>query len=577
MKNIIIKIIGGVLLSISPFLLNAQISLVPAQHPVYEWLHKQRILNNVSNYSYETLPLARGRVFELLREIPENEITRIDKKLLATYMLEFSMDSLRAAKSNTLLQGKGSDWKGTVKMKYDLLKSKREPHLYVYEDSSTILNVDYFWGRGYQYSDSGDGISYGFNGLRSYGSLYNTFGFYLEVVNPSGAGGGLKNVDYWGKTFDAFNGKSATIYAEGFASVKYKKLSMHIGNGNIKYGTGNDETLIFRLQAANFDWVRINFDSKLFNYTYIHGALQGDVELTTLSSNPNVQTRTSAPRWITLRRFQLRPFKQLQIAFTETLTYSNRGLDIGYINPIYPLRVAEYNKEDQDNPTWYLDALIKPFKGLELYGTLGIDDLADLGDIFKSTGNRATEDGVLSFQAGIHASPKGMFQLNAEYERIEPFYYTHWLQLNSYVQPFKQGIPLANEIGPNADQWSLSVKKWLPWRGWVKGYFSSVRKGMNVLDENGDLLTDVGGDIMSGQNNRTDVVRFLSGDLHKYNIFGIETSVEPWRGVSIYLDYNKRIVTQGNRIENDDFFALRINLTYYPLNMLINRIPKVHI
>ena len=555
--------------------INAQASLVPAQHQVYDWLHKQRIMGNIRFYSFETLPLNRGQIHTLLREIETGaKLNRIDQSQLRTYLLEFSMDTLRAQKHNTLLQGNGGSLKNTWNMKWRLLKSKQEPHLFIYEDSSAVVNLDYYYGIGLVDPDEGgekDWTRYKITGLRTYGTIYKHLGFFLEAVNLSAneEGNSLRRVDYWGNTFDALNEKTSTVYAEGFVSAQYGKLGLHLGNGNIKYGVGNDESVIFRLKAANFDWVRLNYDSKFFNYTFLHGALQGETFIEEDPANPGVRSRTSVPRWISMRRLQIRPFKWAQFSFTETLTYSNRGIDLAYINPIYPLRIAEYDKQDQDNPTWYLDGVLKPFKGLEMYGTLGIDDLLKLSDVFKPTGSRSSEDAVVLYQAGIHFVPRGLFHLNAEYLRIDPFYYTHRFQNNAYVTPMRHLIPLAHNIGPNADQVYLSIKKWLPMRGWIKGYIAQVRKGLNILDDEGNVVLDAGGDLSMGQNGGTDLVRFLAGDVHKYRIVGIETYIEPWRGVGLFINYQRRMVTQGNRIQDLDQFGFRATVNFYPITRVL--------
>jgi hypothetical protein len=541
---------------------------------VYDWLHYQRILGNLDRYSYETLPLMRGQIMDQLVYLREKELSKTDADHLEFYLREFSVDSLRNTKTNTYTQGWDKGIKNNVIKKGKLLFSKQEPHLFAYSSEIGTGSIDFLVGTGYIASEGSRYIDQNLFGIRKrvevdnigikvLGTIYDHIGFHLEVDNiAADSRNSLIYDPHYRETLDASKGSETTLYAQGFTSFKYKALSFHIGNGNIKYGLEGDESLIFRKEGGNFDWMRVNLDTKYVQFTMMHGALQGPTTNIFLSEFDSVRSRIAPQRWIAMRRIQITPFKWIQASFTEVLTYSNRPMDISYLNPIYPLRVAEYNNKDRDNPIWFIDGWIRPIRGLELYSTLGIDDLLELGDIFKKTGKRSSEDAVINYQFGFHYALKWALQFNAEYIHIDPYFYTHWQKFNAYDE---NGIILANDIGPNADQYHFSMRKWFPRRSWIEVFAQKTRKGLNEVDENGELVRDVGGDLFEGQSgSQGDKVRFLDGDLHEWSTYGIKAHTEPFRGIDFNIEYSVRNMTKGTRIGDNSFFRFTLAFNMIP-------------
>ena len=566
--------------SISRFSIS-QASLVPAEHQVYEWLHYQRVLGNLGRYSYETLPLMRGQIVEHLEELVDKKLSKTDQNHLHYYLREFSKDSLIQTIKNTYTQGFEKGVKKNVIKKINLLFSSKEPHLYAFSNKISYGAIDFLSGTrvvqvtGSRYLDQNlKGITQKpkiyHRTYRFFGTLYDKVGYHLEFTNP--ITGGKKQLiydPYWRETFDAARGKENTLYVQGFTSFHHKNFSVHIGNGNIKYGLKGDESLILRTEGGNFDWLRLNYDSKYIQYTFMKGSLQGPATNIVLPEFNNASSRVSPLRWLALRRLQITPWKWMQMSFTEMLIYSNRPLDISYLNPIYPLRAAEYNNNDRDNPVWFFDGWIRPVRGIELYGSLGIDDLLGFSDIFKKTGKRSSNDAVVSYQIGAHYAHKWGIEFNAEYIYIDPFFYTHWQVFNSYNE---NGIDIANDLGPNGDQFHFAVKKWLPNRSWIEVYTQKTRKGLNIVDAQGNLIKDVGGDIFVGQNG-DDKVLFLDGDIQSWQTYGLRAHTEPFRGFALRLEYQVRNITSGNRIGELSYFELGVELNFYPF---ISQIPGIN-
>ncbi|MGB0346847.1 MAG: hypothetical protein ACPGGA_05130 [Balneolaceae bacterium] len=233
------------------------------------------------------------------------------------------------------------------------------------------------------------------------------------------------------------------------------------------------------------------------------------------------------------------------------------------MNPLLPLKFGEFETLDRDNPIWFAEGTLRPISNLELYATVGIDDLLNFSDIIKPTGKRKSEDAVVSYQAGFNYSLPTSTLINAEFIRFDPYFYTHWQLFNTYDE---LRSPLGASIGPNSRQYFISIRQWLPWRSYLDISFSQVKKGFNEVDENGTLINDVGGDIFEGQLTRDgDTVRLFAGDVHEWNEIRIQYEIEPIRGIRLFGTLNKRIVNQGLQLNDYDGFYGGIEFNFYPI------------
>ncbi|RNC83807.1 MAG: hypothetical protein ED557_08525 [Balneola sp.] len=543
----------------------AQISLVPANHPVYEWLHHQRVLGNAPSYNYEVLPLSRGEISTILSDIEEGELGYFDRKQYVAYSKEFDLDYQIENSPNDLLKTDDRSVSTILKKKVSHYLSDEESHLFSYNDSISNVVLDAWWGYGNIVNESGGVTTQGihdFKGFRGYGSLYNLIGLHLEYQNFTELGS-ERAVQYhpvFGDTFFILQGKSSGSYTQSFASLAYGKLRFDIGRGSLKYGLGVDQSLILSRQAPDFDWMRLNWNSKYLKVSYMHGSIQslGTENETITVNDEDFLSRVTTPRWIVLRRFELLPFSWISMIYTQTVIYSNRSLDFSHLNPLYLVDVAEENNQDRDNPGINFEGIIRPFKSVELYAGLGMDDINKVSDVFKKTGNRSSEDAVLSYQAGISTSYKTGTSVNLEYFRIEPYYYTHIFRFNTY-ENFNQS--LGHDLGPNSDQAMIKIRQWLPKRAWVELALKRIRKGLNVVDENGVLVQDVGGDIFEPQGGG-DVVRFLSGDVHHINEIEVKAQFEPVRAFIINFEFNKSDISKGLQLSDRDYFSVGIQIGY---------------
>ncbi len=554
--------------------LKAQISLVPAQHPVYDWLYHQRVLGNIHRFSYEAQPLSRGTITSYLEQLADRpgRLGGHDRELLRQFMQELSPEGILEAAEQNLFKGEGN----VVERLIRNFREQKEPHVYAYADSAYAYAIDAFYGQRYLSAEDETGTFSTVlveKGVRGFASFYGHFGLHMELGNLSARSDrrGLLFAPLYDKTFSVVRqeGKTNSNRFEAMTSLEYGVISAHIGHGAVRYGAGFGDPLILSQDASKFDWIRLNLDLNIFRYTAFFGNPTADTEDGILIlGGDTVSTRVTPQRWLVMHRFEILPNDGLKIAFTEMIMQSGRGLDLAYANPISPLFLGELDNGTRDNAMWIMEVTWRPLDGLEVHGSVLIDDAKLFTDLFR--GRREGEctsqvtDGCnpdRAFDIGATGSFNSGWDVSVGYQRIEPWVYTHFQQLNAFEQ---RGFGFGNQLGPNSDQARLQVRKWLPRRGSVRAWVATTRRGLNPVDEAGEVTDNIGGDILRGSRPRGNgELGFLErADIQKYRELGIEAVIEPWRGIRFSARYELRDITQGTRLPDRDLFDIRLTIGF---------------
>lgn len=550
----------------------AQVSLVPAQHPVYDWLYHQRVLGNIHRFSYEAQPLSRGTITSYLEQLADRpgRLGGHDRELLRQFMQELSLEGILEAAERNLFKGEGNVLRRIVRN----FKEQKEPHVYAYADSAYSYAIDVFYGQRYVSAEDETGTFSTVlveKGVRGFASFYGHFGLHMEIGNLSAQSDrrGLLFAPLYDKTFSVVRkGKSNSNYFEAMTSLEYGVISAHIGHGAVRYGAGFGDPLILSQDASKFDWIRLNLNLNIFRYTAFFGNPTADAEDGILIlGGDTLSTRVTPQRWLVMHRFEILPNDGLRIAFTEMIMQSGRGLDLAYANPISPIFLSQLDNEARDNVLWIMEATWRPVDRLELHGSVLLDDATVL-NIFR--GRREGEctsevrDGCnpdRAFDIGATGSFNSGWDVSVGYQRIEPWVYSHFFRLNAFEQ---RGFGFGNPLGPNSDQARVQVRKWLPRRGSVRAWVATTRRGLNPIDENGVVTNNIGGDILLGNRPRdTGEIAFLDqADVQKYRELGIEAVIEPWRGIKLSVRYELRDITQGTRLPDRDLFEIRLTIGF---------------
>ena len=560
-KSLLLALLG--ILFIGQSQVWAQASLVPVYHEVYDWLHYQRVRGNAPLYNYEALPLTRGQITNLLADIDPSKISKADNHVRTSYLREFSADSLKKYENFSLIQGPDRFYN---RLK-DGLFSQEEPHTYVWDDENATIAFDWFPGRGAVFVKDGDNKYtspyYTYGGIRSYGTFSGVLGYHYEQWRAVHVGDeeAFLYLPFLTRNWKSITGENVNKHhLETSAGFHKNYWSVHIGRGTLKYGVGERNNLVYSREGFPFDWFRLNINSKYVKFTSVQGFLSWSSRPVREIENTGVYTRTAPNRFTVHQRIQFQPARWISFGFYELINYSNRKIELAYINPVNRLSIMEWELQDQDNGFAGFEGVLRPIAGLELFGEILVDDLGDAKDMFRWENKKASNSTFARF-LGVNYATKFGTVLSVTYQRVDPSVYAHKFQLNTHAE---KGIGLGSQVGPNGDELSIGVNQWLSHRTHISLRYDYDRHGMNYFDEDGKFI-DAGGDVndsyyIDPDNGR--IVRastgFLGGDEHRWNRYTVEATYSPWRGIKLTAEYSLRSMLQGDQLNDLSLFNITL-------------------
>ncbi|MBC8144361.1 MAG: hypothetical protein H7X80_02180, partial [bacterium] len=234
----------------------------------------------------------------------------------------------------------------------------------------------------------------------------------------------------------------------------------------------------------------------------------------------------------------------------ESVIYSERPFEIGYLNPFIFLRSQEHYFRDRDNANMYASLSVAPIDGLFLESEFMLDDLkfSRIGDGFW--GNKT----AFRFAATARAIPLSALDFGLSYTRLQPYIYSHFSDTNAYAHDTS---PLAaGGLPPNTQFIEAFVALVALPQLTINIAAGFGEHGANVF-QNDTLARNVGGDIAQTRRPEdSEIVTFLDGIEEKIQRFRIEVEYEPVRNV--YLRLTAFANARGESREREVRASLRI-------------------
>lgn len=477
----------------------SQAENVPVSHPVYVFLKRMEVKDLIERYRDAILPISRREIGRFLSEVDTHRhtLTRSETGWLDDFLSEFKFDISGSSDGfHSLIDGNEPTFGSAVAQSV----SNREKFLYFTADSSiaiftnALLDLD---GRRIK----GDALGSNHTeflqlGGRIRGTLYGKLGFYARATNAQ----------FWGSrellerdpeisqsnnlvTADAQN----FDFSEGHVRFDAGLVSLELGHERVLSGNGIDQKLVLSENARAPDLIRADFKYKGLSYTFMHAWILGTRSTLSFTlpfdSSYQFAEPTNADKYLASHRLGLSLPGLFEVGFQEIYIYSNRSVDLAYLNPFVLLESAQRARGERDNGLWAIDIKTFFLPGAQFIGTILFDDIR-FGELFgdKWGDRHAVQVGF------IYADPFTIpnTTLMVEYTRVEPWVFAHDRSRdNSYTS---NGANLGPRIGPNAESWFLRLD-WIPLRNlFLSGRVFIERKGLNVYDSGGNLIKNVGGD-----------------------------------------------------------------------------------
>ncbi len=501
MRTILWALVVFLLYAFSALPLLGQAENVPATHPVYDFLKRMEVKGIIDHYHDAILPLSRREVGEFLDRIKAkaDRLTDAEQGFLAYYLSQFQFDRTGSTEGfHSLIDSPDSSFGQSVGQIF----TNREKYLYMYTDTSVtffvngLLTVD---GRGI----TGDALGsqnteFVQFGGRIRGTIYNRLGYYLQATNAQFKGSRdllfRDRVISQAYTLGVTDTKSFD-FAEGYVRYDGGIVSAEIGRERLLWGNGYDQKMIVSDNVRVFDCIRMDAQYKSLKYTFMHGWLLGTRSYLTFTLPSDTSAKFTEPlnadKYIAAHRLEFSFPHLFDIGGQEMVIYSNRAPDLAYLNPVTLIESAQRSRDERDNVLWAFDIQTHFVSGLELTGTLLLDDI-HFSEFFKPYWyNR------YGYQAGMMLTDPLMIHntsVMVEWTRIEPYVFSHGRSRDDNYGSL--GAVLGPRIGPNADSWFFRVDYLPKWNLSFSVRVLLQRNGENVVDSTGHLIKNVGGDFL---------------------------------------------------------------------------------
>ena len=337
-------------------LLSAQSTDFTLGHPAYQLIELEEIRSS-SAFNATIKPLSRHSVYELMR----NDLNPYMSKELRS----FTKDSTKSRKPF---------WNKLFEYPADL---------YYYEDKNLELHVNPVIHFSYGRANDAIGSTYvNSRGAEIQGRIDNKIAFYTMLTeNQARYPEYINNVrdSTLVVPYEGFWKQFATTGVDFFRAQGYidfgfsKSISAQLGFGKHFVGNGV-RSLILSNYSNNYPYLRINTETKIFDYTNIFAELISGVRGGTFGLEG---TGGFGKKYMAFHHLNVKIKPNFHIGLFESVMYgdSTGGLKVEYLNPIIFYRAVEQQNGSEDNALIGMDFKWNIRNRVSLYGQLVIDEM----------------------------------------------------------------------------------------------------------------------------------------------------------------------------------------------------------
>jgi hypothetical protein len=538
----------------------SQLEIVPVSHPVYEYLKTMQIKGVIPEYNSSMVPISRNDIATyLLRIEKEKKLTRVEKKQLEDYKIEFEYDLNKTLKNSTSLVKKFDE--------VSILGNKKQKYLYNYADSNATLFMDFIGNLSYGslQSDVGNhSIALGDLGFQVRGTLYDKIGYSVSFINGKRLYGknsdmefAIENNPILKANPNFVNDDNYFNYFNGHLRYQTKNnwLSLTLGREAINCGFGYIDKLFLSNNTVPMDFLKLDLNYKKINYTFTYGSIKGD------SLGVELKSKN-----IAFHKLNIRFSDYLKVGYYESVVMNNNPFSFVYFNPISFITSADLNsgaKETTENNTLMgFDFELNPIKNIALQGSLLIDDI-NFSTLFKD--DSTSFDNKFGYQTGLiwtNAFQIPNMNFIFEYTRLNPFIYSHRSNKDSYTN---WGLSMGHALPPNSDEIAVKLNYSITNRIKFNLLYQFQRSAQGIYyDSISKQIINYGGNINRGDGDILIKRKFLLGDRINRNIFTAYLVLEPIKQYILEFKYQFKYVNLLYLSENNKehlFLAnLKVNL-----------------
>ncbi len=376
----------------------------------------------------------------------------------------------------------------------------------------------------------------------SQGRFAGYFNRYAESIKPDGGNPAIIPGRGIAKSFksDSYDYPIATGHIS-FTPSKY--FNIQLGHGKHFIGDGY-RSLLVSDNASPYPFFKLNTTFWKLKYTNTWMSLRDVRPDVTLDGS--FRTKYMANHYLSYN-----VTKRLNIGLFESVIWENdndRGFDFNYINPIIFYRAIEFSTGSRGgNALIGLSGKYKFTDRVNVYAQLIIDEFSS-SDIFGGDGSYKNKTGYQLGAKYYDAFGVKNLQLQAEYNRVRPFTYSH----NSVVLNYgHNNQSMAHTLGANFSEF-IAIARYQRERIFADAKVIIAKRGFefnteedtffyggNIYGTEDDRPSDLGNDITQG--NTTD---FFHTELQVGYLINPATNLKAY-GSIIFRDFKPSVNTES--------------------------------
>ncbi|MCB0711542.1 MAG: hypothetical protein KDD67_04340 [Ignavibacteriae bacterium] len=520
----------------------AQADLLPLDHPATLQLERFHRAGAIPTFPAEHLPISRRSALKFLEEAAAaEELSELAREQAKWMMVELRADI--GEEKRVVVIPLSSDQEEFFDAPFT---SRPFTGIAWYDTASrSTIFLDPVLDGEVRYDEVRNTTAAIFQGgVRIRGTALNHIGFSGRATNGTIVGNDtVVRVDpRYGRSFKfgVIQAQRDIDFGSAHLRAEFDGLFAEIGREQVRLGLGGKRTLLFGADLpSNTDYFRLGGQIGKVSFTHVHASLLDDTTGRAVGIGAEIPSKYLATHLLSVG-----PFAGLRFSVGEAVIYSGRQLEIGYVNPLNFIKSQEHYLRDRDNSMMYAALSASLPEHIFLEGEFLLDDLifSNIGKGFwgNKTAWRLSADIVGLFDP--------MLDFGLSYTRLEPYVYSHFKTLNSYVHD-GSGMA-ASGLDPNSSLFESKVTLWPISNLRAEITLGIGRHGANVV-ENGQVVRNVGGDIRRTYDSTSnEKVEFLDGTLEKSTSIDVRLDYEVLR--NIYLRshlFSRSIDRAGSGVE----------------------------
>ena len=351
LRSAVVVILPIILLAAGAGPVWGQADLLPPDHPATLLLERFHRAGAIPTFPIEHLPISRRAAYDFLREAVADERLAPSMREQGEWRLVELRADLGLDKREVVIPLSG-DQEEFFDNPFD---SRPFTGIAWYDTGSrSTIFLDPVLDGEYRLDferSSGAAVLQG--GVRVRGTVLDHIGFSGRATNGTIVGNDtVVRVDpRYGRSFKfgVIQAQRDIDFGSAHLRADFRGFAAEIGREPIRLGVGGERTLLFGADLpSNTDYLRLQGQVGKVAFTHLHASLLDDT--TGNAAGPGV---TIPSKYVAAHLLSVGPFAGIRLSVGESVIYSGRPFEIGYLNPLNFFKSQEHYLRDRDNTLMY--------------------------------------------------------------------------------------------------------------------------------------------------------------------------------------------------------------------------------